>query len=397
MNAEKSKSDGLMSALGPILLLAIGLATANMLSTYKGIHHEKQATLSDLIQQDREVGNAIFSAHQYMDNSQSDELLRQSYGELMKRFPATISSIENDNIFQQVSGLSDTIYPAFNHVKSAEQMILGADTIDKTQLDTWVNTLNDMNQQINKQVLDNVSSTSAEYSKKASGTIIKTAFILLVVIFTFILYLGYLLMALRKERKRNLHMLAHDPLTGLGSRAFVMMNLQSRCNSKTPFALMLFDLNKFKAVNDTFGHHVGDQLLIHLAGKFEQTLGKYGIVGRLGGDEFVWLAESDNPEVIEQQYALFLDDLKAPCMINGKRLHINLSAGGGIAADYDFHMTQLLERVDEAMYKAKSIQLKEILWESKAVYKALGKTNPYKLQRKTERRTKQGGSLEFSE
>ena len=396
IQCKKTKSDGLLSALGPILLLAVGLATANMLSTYKGIHHEKQATLSDLIQQDRAVGNTLFNAHKFIEGQQGSQLLRQSYESLLTRFPATISSIENDKIFQQLSGLSDTIYATFSHVESAEQMILRSEQVDKTQLNAWVNQLHEMNQQINDQVLDNVSSTSAEYSKKASGTIIKTAFILLAVIFTFILYLGYLLITLRKERKRNLHMLAHDPLTGLSSRACVMTTLQSRCDNRTPFSLLLFDLNKFKAVNDTFGHHVGDQLLKSLAAKFTQTLGKFGIVGRLGGDEFVWLAESDNPEVIQQQYALFLEELKAPCVINGKRLHIKLSAGGGIAVDYDFNATQLLERVDEAMYQAKSLQIKEVLWENKTIYKALGAVNPLEHKPKVERRKQRDESLEYS-
>ena len=380
---EKLKSCSLISILGPILVLGIGLATANMLSTYKGIHHQKQATLWELVQLDREIGKTLFEAQQHIHDHQSKELLRQSYGVLLSRFPATISSIEQDKIFQQVRGLSDSIYATFSHVKSVEPLILESATIETVQLRQWVDQLNVMNQQINEQVLDNVTSTQREYSNKAAGTIIKTAAILLFLIFTFILYLGFLLIALRRERKRNLYMLAHDPLTGLSSRQCVMTSLQSRCNNKTPFAILMFDLNKFKAVNDTFGHHAGDQLLIHLADKFKRTLGKFGIVGRLGGDEFVWLAESDNPELIQQQYELFLKELNDPCIINHKRLYIHISTGGGVASDYGYHTTQLLERVDEAMYQAKSLQIKEIFWENKAIPQMLGASNQYELKPKT--------------
>lgn len=386
MLSEKFKDCSPISILGPVLIIAIALATANMMSTYKNIHKQKQATLWNLVQQDRNVGDTLFEAQQYLDDQQGNQVLRQNYEALLDQFPETIDSIEKDKTFQKVSGLSASVYATFEHVKSAKQMILESATIEKASLSQWVDQLNQMNIQLNEQVLDNVASTEREYSSKAFGTIIISAIILLALIFAFILYLGFLLVALRRERKRNLYMLAHDPLTGLSSRQCVMTTLQSRCKNKTPFALLMFDLNKFKAVNDTFGHHAGDQLLIHLADKFKQTLNNFGIVGRLGGDEFVWLAESDDPEVIQKQYALFLNELKDPCIINHKRLYIHISSGGGIAADYEYHSTQLLERVDEAMYQAKSLQIKEIFWENNAISTLLGSPNQYDLKPKNKQR-----------
>ena len=386
MLSEKFKDCSPISILGPVLIIAIALATANMMSTYKNIHKQKQATLWNLVQQDRNVGDTLFKAQQYLDDQQGNQVLRQNYEALLDQFPETIDSIEKDKTFQKVSGLSASVYATFEHVKSAKQMILESATIEKASLSQWVDRLNQMNIQLNEQVLDNVASTEREYSSKAFGTIIISAIILLALIFAFILYLGFLLVALRRERKRNLYMLAHDPLTGLSSRQCVMTTLQSRCKNKTPFALLMFDLNKFKAVNDTFGHHAGDQLLIHLADKFKQTLNNFGIVGRLGGDEFVWLAESDDPEVIQKQYALFLNELKDPCIINHKRLYIHISSGGGIAADYEYHSTQLLERVDEAMYQAKSLQIKEIFWENNAISTLLGSPNQYDLKPKNKQR-----------
>lgn len=364
-NPGQSNSDSLASViLGPVLLLGVALTTVNLLSTYKGIHQQKQATIWSVIQLDREIGSTLFDAQQHINGHKSTELLRQSYRALRDRFPATVSSLKQDDIFQQVSGLSDSIYTAFSHVEAVEQLIVDSATIDTDWLNQWVNQLNEMKAQINKQVLDSVASMESEYSDRAFSTILKNASMLLIMIFIFILYLVNLLIELRKERKRNLYMLAHDTLTGLHSRAYIMNTLQSRCDNKTPFALLMFDLNKFKTINDTFGHHAGDQLLIHLAEKFKQTLSKSGIVGRMGGDEFIWIAESDNPALIQQQYALFLDELKSPCVINHKQLYIHISTGGGIAADYDFHIKQLLERVDEAMYQAKSLQIKEIFWEN---------------------------------
>jgi len=92
---------------------------------------------------------------------------------------------------------------------------------------------------------------------------------------------------------------------------------------------------------------------------------------------------------------LFLEELKDPCIINDKRLYIHISAGGGVAADYDFHTTQLLERVDEVMYQAKPLQTKEIFWENKTASELLGTPSQYDLKPDT-RSTKRGELEECS-
>lgn len=363
-----NKSSGLVTLLlGPILIICIALATANLMSTYKRIHHQKQESIWSFIQLDKEMGNTLFEAQQYVNGYLDEKPFRRSYEVLWSRFPVTISSMQRDEIFSQIGGLTKLINNAFDHIKSAEGLVLENNTINKLELNLWVNKLNGMAKVINQQLLQNIASSNSEYSKKTASKIIKAAVVLLTLIGTFVLYLGFLLVTLSTERKRNLHMLAHDTLTGLYSRDKIMKQIGSYCESKTPFVLLSFDLNKFKAVNDTFGHHAGDQLLIHLADKFKNSLNKFGMVGRIGGDEFLWLAQSADPRIVAQQYALFLDELKDPCIINEKPIHLDISSGGGVAADSDFHITRLLERVDLAMYEAKSRQQKEIFWESSLV------------------------------
>ncbi len=365
---KHNESNGLVTILlGPILIICIALATANLMSTYKRIHHQKQESIWSFIQLDKEMGNTLFEAQQYVNGYLDEKPFRRSYEVLWSRFPVTISSMQRDEIFSQIGGLTKLISNAFDHVKSAEALVLENNTINKVELNNWVNQLNGMAKVINQQLLQNIASSNSEYSHKTANKIITAAVILLTLIAGFVLYLGFLLFTLGTERKRNLHMLAHDSLTGLYSRDKIMKQIDAYCKNETPFVLLSFDLNKFKAVNDTFGHHAGDQLLIHLADKFKQSLSKFGMVGRIGGDEFLWLAQSDDPRIVTQQYALFLDELKDPCMINEKPIHLDISSGGGLAADSDFHMNRLLERVDLAMYEAKSRQQKEIFWESNIV------------------------------
>jgi len=388
-NLNRTKSNGAIATLlGPVLVLCIALATANLLTTYKRIHHHKQESIWSIIQLDKEMDNTLFDAQQYINGYLNEKPLRMSYEVLWSRFPVTISSMGRDEIVGQIGGLTPMIYDVFNHVKSAESMILEHDVINKVELNQWVNHLNKMARDLNQQLLQNIASSNSEYSYRTASKIIKTAAILLILIITFILYLGYLLITLREERSRNLHMLAHDTLTGLHSRDFVMRTIQTYCEDKATFALLAFDLNKFKAVNDTFGHHAGDQLLIHLADKFQKTLSKFGVVGRIGGDEFLWLTKSNDPRIIQQQHNLFLDELKTPCIVNDKPLYLHISSGGGFAADYHFHPTQLLEHVDEAMYQAKSQQIKHIFWANPPQPDALSehlKTQPSKEVKRTSR------------
>ena len=360
-------SDWIPLLLGPIFVLCIGLATTNLLQTYKKIHHQKQESMWSIIQLDKEMSNTLFDAQQYNNGYLDEKPLRSSYEVLWSRFPITINSLRKDEILREIGGLTVLVSDAFNHIKSAEALILKSRKINKVKLNHWVNKLNDMEQSINQQLLHNIAASNSEYSSRTANKIIGTAAILMVLIAAFVLYLGFLLLALRKERSQNLYMLAHDTLTGLQSRHCIMQSIKESCDNKTPFALLSFDLNKFKAVNDTFGHHIGDQLLIYLADKFKKTLGKFGRVGRIGGDEFLWQVDTDDIHYIQEKYALFLLALQEPCLINGKRLQLKLSCGGGLAADYDYHPTQLLERIDEAMYQAKAQQINDIFWDNLTV------------------------------
>jgi len=389
-------SNGAISTIaGPILVLCIALATANSLTTYKKINLQRQASLWAVIQLDKELDDTLFDAQQYINDNIQEKQLRTSYEVLWSRFPMTIKRLHKDEILLEISGLSQLMGDVFSHVKSAELMILESSYIDKSELYNWASQLSMMAKDINQQFLQNIIPSNSEYTEKTASKVIYNAVILLLLITTFILYLGYLLITLRKQRSRNLYMLAHDTLTGLHSRDFTMRAIDSACENKQAFALLAFDLNKFKAVNDTFGHHAGDQLLTHLANKFRNTLSEFGTVGRVGGDEFLWIAESDDPRIIEQQYALFLDQLKDPCIINDKRIYLHISAGAGIAADYDFHPTQLLERIDQAMYQAKSQQIKEIFWENQ-ISNPISTKHSQSRPRVANKRVSRGDLLEYT-
>src|SRR5204863_6107150 len=103
-------------------------------------------------------------------------------------------------------------------------------------------------------------------------------------------------------RMRTSHESLHDPLTRLANRAARYRTLAQMAGEGTtpsrPFALWLLDLDRFKEVNDSLGHAIGDELLISVAQRVRSVIGKEDLVARLGGDEFaVVLANADDESI----------------------------------------------------------------------------------------------------
>jgi diguanylate cyclase (GGDEF)-like protein/PAS domain S-box-containing protein len=163
----------------------------------------------------------------------------------------------------------------------------------------------------------------------------------------------------RKAAEAHMHTLAHyDPLTGLPNRTLLSDRLQQAITAakreKSHMSLMFVDLDKFKAVNDTLGHHIGDLLLKDVAKRVQQCLRESDSAARIGGDEFVVLlplieAESDAIAVAEKiRSALYL-----PFELAGHRLNISSSIGVAVYPEHGSDEKTLLRNADTAMYYAK--------------------------------------------
>ncbi|HKS99242.1 MAG TPA: sensor domain-containing diguanylate cyclase [Rugosimonospora sp.] len=190
------------------------------------------------------------------------------------------------------------------------------------------------------------------------------------------------LVARRTQQLR--HQATHDTLTGLPNRALILDRVEhalarARRNG-TPLALMFLDLDGFKAVNDTYGHGVGDRLLRHVAGRLSSTLRGSDTIGRLGGDEFVVLVEgaslTDGPEVIAERIDTALAE---PFQIDGVEppLTIHTRASIGVAAGIRASAEELLRDADIALYGAKDAgKGRYVLFEARVPDVAEGTESP---------------------
>ncbi len=155
------------------------------------------------------------------------------------------------------------------------------------------------------------------------------------------------------------HMAQYDVLTDLPNRTLFSDRLQHAIaqakRDKTRIALIFIDLDKFKPVNDTLGHHVGDLLLKAVAQRIQSCMRESDTVGRLGGDEFVVLL----PTIQDEQDALVVAEkiraaLNQAIELPGNHcLNISSSSGIAIYPDHGADDIELSKNADDAMYQAK--------------------------------------------
>ncbi len=166
----------------------------------------------------------------------------------------------------------------------------------------------------------------------------------------------------RKLIQKQLYHLAHyDSLTGLPNRALFMDRLQQgraqAKRGKKQMAVLFLDLDRFKIINDTLGHPVGDKLLQCAASRLQLCVREVDTVARIGGDEFIIVLQGLNGTADAEKIASkILKTLSEPCLVNDHELFITTSLGISIYPDDDVDTDNLIQKADIAMYSAKSEQ-----------------------------------------
>jgi len=163
----------------------------------------------------------------------------------------------------------------------------------------------------------------------------------------------------RKIAEQRAHALSiRDPLTGLVNRRSLIQQLEHAVASadrrNSEFALLFLDLDKFKHINDTLGHEVGDELLRQVAARLLASVRVSDVVARLGGDEFVVLLEGTGAAANAARVARKIEQAhNRPFDINNHRVHTSTSIGIGLYPQDAGDAAQLMRNADTAMYHAK--------------------------------------------
>ena len=164
---------------------------------------------------------------------------------------------------------------------------------------------------------------------------------------------------MKASEERIRHLAHHDTLTNLPNRFSLNEKLEQAVGlcqrTGMSLALMLIDLDRFKAINDTLGHHVGDELLIQVAKRLSATVRTSDIVARLGGDEFV-VVLPDGADATDAAHVAdkIVRAISAPYLINGQEQRTSPSIGICLYPDDATEIGDLLKNADVAMYHAKA-------------------------------------------
>ena len=163
---------------------------------------------------------------------------------------------------------------------------------------------------------------------------------------------------LNVERGQFAYKSLHDPLTGLANRTLfyrrAQASLEHALEGDLKMGLIYLDLDKFKAVNDTYGHEAGDKVLTVIAERLQEVVRGSDTVARLGGDEFaIVLHGLIDIDAARRICGKVVDCINKPITHDEYVLHVSVSAGAAVAPDHGTQLDDLCSLADDAMYEAK--------------------------------------------
>ncbi|MEW5289037.1 EAL domain-containing protein [Erwinia papayae] len=167
------------------------------------------------------------------------------------------------------------------------------------------------------------------------------------------------LLQLSASEAQAQHLAFHDVLTGLPNRALVEENLTHSLarlmRQQQQVALLLLDLDRFKLINDTYGHHAGDELIIEVGRRLGELINDGDTVGRLGGDEFVVIVNQiDSLHSVQLLCEKIIDAINRPFTLLGNDVWTGISIGVALAPEDASDKAEMMRKADIALYEAKS-------------------------------------------
>lgn len=171
------------------------------------------------------------------------------------------------------------------------------------------------------------------------------------------------------DRERHIEYQAfHDALTGLPNRSNVEVLLSESIEvgkqTKTPLAVLMLDVNRFKEINDTLGHNIGDLLLIRIGERLLESIRPNDTVARLGGDEFLMVIPGASAERARERAEQVVRSVAKSMHLQSMDLFPDISVGIAMFPEHGENAADLLRRADIAMYDAKNARLSIAIYET---------------------------------
>lgn len=160
--------------------------------------------------------------------------------------------------------------------------------------------------------------------------------------------------AISKANEKLQYTSRYDVLTTLLNRRSFMEDMEQHIAECKKFGLIMYDLDNFKHINDTYGHNEGDVVLSELAGRSKELADEKMQVYRLAGDEFIAIVEDGRPEIVENYAKAIQETFRKPYLISGEEQYLHSSIGMALYPKDGHNSTELISSVDKAMYTVKN-------------------------------------------
>lgn len=187
--------------------------------------------------------------------------------------------------------------------------------------------------------------------------------------------------------KKIQSLIYYDYLTNVPNRKLLIKMCNDLINEGSKFALIFIDLNKFKYINDIYGHSVGDELLVRFSQTMGRCIGDKGVITRYSGDEFIIIYKNyiNNDELEEFYKNVILKEFNKPILINNdKKIYVEFSAGVSVYPKDGKNFEELIDKSDFMMYSSKkSYDKNNILFFNDDIYNKIIKVELIKEQLKT--------------
>jgi diguanylate cyclase (GGDEF)-like protein len=166
--------------------------------------------------------------------------------------------------------------------------------------------------------------------------------------------------SLRESKEKFRHVAFHDSLTDLPNRNYFLEEVKyvlekTKIMPRNKFAVLFLDINRFKTVNDSLGHAIGDRLILNVGKRIKSAIRKGDMVARFSGDEFaILLSDVDDLKDVEKYAELIQKRIAVPITLNGRQVFTSVSIGIALSDDSYKEAQDILRDADIAMYQAKA-------------------------------------------
>ncbi|AJR09389.1 GGDEF domain-containing protein [Photobacterium gaetbulicola] len=337
-----------LAFITPLLFISILMAVTALKRNSDVIANSQNEVAWYVLQLNKEYAEFHHQLHRYSVGTSDHNDMMLQYEILWSRFKTILTNTHISHIYH-FDGAYHQISKQFAYIQSIESQLLALQPGEPES-------------DLIKQVKDNYENLVIFLSHKfrlSSGDLLKKVkathamkMLIYFLLCAIVLLGGILLWSLWLESKSMRKLAMSDTLTGIHSRLWLNHQLNELIEAKQPFRFYLIDLDGFKTVNDTLGHHAGDTLLKTVANRLAALSGEHYHVARMGGDEFAVIESLSVQHEINISQKL-LNSFQQPAMLNGKPFAISASIG---SSEYPLNassMSEVLQQADFAMYEVK--------------------------------------------